>query len=209
MGKEEQTKERILQAARKIFHQKGLSGARMSEIAEEAEINKAMLHYYFKTKQSLFDEVFFEAFSQIFPQLIQIIGTDRTIEEKIREISAFYNQMLRENPQLPVFVLSSVQENAERFAEKVLERSPIKPAEMMGKFMMQIAESHQKGEIRAIDPRHLVINMIAMSVFPFMMKPILVHMLGIPEKDFDAFAKERENGVADFILNSIKIDKDS
>ncbi|MCB0837359.1 MAG: TetR/AcrR family transcriptional regulator [Bacteroidetes bacterium] len=209
MGKEENTKERILEAARKIFHQKGLSGARMSEIAEAAEINKAMLHYYFKTKQDLFDHVFLEAFKQIFPQVISIVGSDKNLDEKIREISSFYNQLLTEKPELPVFVLSSIQENADHFVETITQNIPNNSMEIMGKLMMQIAAAHQKGEIRAIDPRHLIINLVAMSIFPFAMKPLLTKIFGMDEAAFQAFITERKTAVAEFVLNSITLKKES
>ncbi|MCB0852161.1 MAG: TetR/AcrR family transcriptional regulator, partial [Bacteroidetes bacterium] len=190
-------------------HQKGLSGARMSEIAEAAEINKAMLHYYFKTKQDLFDNVFLEAFKQIFPQVISIVGSDKNLDEKIREISSFYNQLLTEKPELPVFVLSSIQENADHFVETITQNIPNNSMEIMGKLMMQIAAAHQKGEIRAIDPRHLIINLVAMSIFPFAMKPLLTKIFGMDEAAFQAFITERKTAVAEFVLNSITLKKES
>ena len=209
MAKEEKTKKRILEAAKEIFYKKGISGARMSEIAEAANINKAMLHYYFKTKQDLFDNIFLEAFSKIFPQLLAIIGKDIPLEDKIREISAFYNETLTQNPHLPIFVLSAIQQDAERFTQKVIIDNPVQPAAVIGKFMQQIAEAVGKGEMKPIDPRHLMLNLVSMSVFPFMMKPLLTSLFGIKDADFLGFMSERKTAVPEFILDSISLKKDS
>ena len=76
----------ILNAAENIFIKKGMDGARMQEIADEAGINKALLHYYFRNKQQLFEAVFMNAFSLLAPQLNSILNDDSSIEEKIIKI---------------------------------------------------------------------------------------------------------------------------
>lgn len=203
MSKDENTEKRILNAARKIFYEKGLAGARMEEIAQEAEINKAMLHYYFRSKQKLFDKILQEAFAQIFPQLMGIIMSDVSLEEKIRQISYTYNDLLSENPLLPLFVLSSIQRDADSFLENLTADNVFQPSLVTAKLMTQIEAEVAEGKIKPVDPRDLIINLIAMSVFPFMMKPVLTRLFGMSEEDFMSFIKKRKDVVSEFAFRAI------
>ncbi|MEZ4774142.1 MAG: TetR/AcrR family transcriptional regulator [Bacteroidia bacterium] len=203
MSKDDNTEKRILTAARKIFYEKGLAGARMEEIAQEAGINKAMLHYYFRSKQKLFEKIFQEAFAQIFPRLLAIIMSDESLEEKIKQISYMYNDMLSENPLLPLFVLSSIQRDADSFIQSVFLDAPIQPAEVMAKLMAQIQAEVAAGKIKPVDPRDLIINLIAMSVFPFMMKPVLTRLFGLSEQSFLSFIQKRKDTVSEFAYRAI------
>jgi len=208
MAKDESTEQRILTAARRIFFEKGLAGARMDKIAEEAEINKAMLHYYFKSKQKLFDRVFREAFMEIFPRIGQILGGEGSVEEKLHTICAFYLDLLEENPQLPTFVLSSIQADAEGFSKSIITDNPQHPAMIIGGFLQQIQQEVAAGKIRPIDPRHLLINLIAMSVFPYMLKPVLTKLLQVSEDDFGAFIEERKTLIPWYLMQAIQQPED-
>jgi AcrR family transcriptional regulator len=208
MAKDESTEQRILTAARRIFFEKGLAGARMDKIAEEAEINKAMLHYYFKSKQKLFDRVFQEAFMEIFPRIGQILGGEGSVEEKLHRITAFYLELLRENPQLPIFVLSSIQADAEGFSRSIITDNPQHPAQIIGGFMQQIQKEVAEGKIRPVDPRHLLLNLIAMSVFPHMLKPVLTKLLQVSENDFGAFIEERKTLIPWYLMQAIQQPED-
>ncbi|MDX2248467.1 MAG: TetR/AcrR family transcriptional regulator [Bacteroidia bacterium] len=203
INKDDNTEKRILAAARQEFYEKGFAGARMEEIARAAEINKAMLHYYFRSKQKLFEKVFHEAFAQIFPRLIQIILSEVPLDEKIRKISSTYNELLTENPHLPLFVLSSIQRNPENFATGMITDNPFQPSMVMGKFITEIQAAVDAGKISPIDPRDLILNLLAMSVFPFMMKPILVRLFGMSESDYLAFVQHRKNSVAEFAIRAV------
>lgn len=205
MPRDENTQKKILEAAREIFHQKGFGGARMEEIANKAGINKAMLHYYFRSKQKLFDEVFMEAFSQIFPKLIEIMVSEMTLEEKIRKISESYYRILSENPQLPLFVLSAIQADANAFTRNLFQKSPVNPQMVMGKIIEQIQTEVGARNIKPIDPRNLMINLVAMSVFPFMMKPILTSLFGMSETDFQELIKGRKDAIPQFIIDAISV----
>ncbi|MEZ4828855.1 MAG: TetR/AcrR family transcriptional regulator [Bacteroidia bacterium] len=203
MKKDDSTEKRILDAARKVFYEKGLAGARMEEIAQEAGINKAMLHYYFRSKQKLFEKIFLEAFGQIFPRLIAIVASDISLEEKISQISTSYIEVLTENPQLPLFVMSSIQRDAGSFVSGMIQDNPLQPSLVLGKLREQIAEEVKAGKINPIDPRDLIVNIIAVSVFPFMMKPILTGLFGMTEEDFQAFISNRKLSVSDFLIRAV------
>src|SRR5690349_8196144 len=102
------TQQKILEAAKKVFHQKGLAGARMQDIADEAGINKALLHYYFRNKDMLFEMIFKDAAANLFPKVASIISEDLPLFEKIRKFTKEYLEVVIQNPYLPLFVLNEI-----------------------------------------------------------------------------------------------------
>jgi TetR/AcrR family transcriptional regulator len=203
-AKDQNTEDRILQAAREVFHRKGLGGARMAEIAEKAEINKAMLHYYFRSKQDLFQRVFEEGFGKILGQVFSILAGELPLEEKVKAVVTFYTQSLLEHPELPVFVLNAIQADAELFMGGLLKKTGIEPKKVMGTLAMQIQQEAKAGNIEPIDPRNFLLNLVGMSIFPFMMAPMLKLAFGMDEKIFEAFATGRQEHIPDFIMQAIR-----
>src|SRR5258706_4583523 len=106
--KNKTTEERILDAARKVFVRNGMSGARMQDIADEAGINKALLHYYFKNKRKLFEEIFMEAADELFPRINKIFRSEESLFVKIERFCDEYISVVLENPYLPLFVLNEL-----------------------------------------------------------------------------------------------------
>ena len=194
------TEQKILLAAKKVFIEKGLEGSRMQEIANEAGINKALLHYYFRSKDKMFEGVFQEAFSRLIPSLMTLLKQDIPLFEKIRLFTSQYIELFKENKYLPGFVLHELNRNPERIVE-FISNVGIEPEI----FMKQIQEEVDKGAINPIYPYDLFINMLAMCIFPFVAAPILNNI--IFQKDDEAFARfieERKKTVPEFIINSIK-----
>jgi len=111
--KDNNTEQQILNAARQVFLEKGLSGARMQDIADKAEINKAMLHYYFKNKELLFETIFQETAGKLFPHFDKLMDSDLNFFDKIRSIVSSYIEMVSQNPYLPLFVISELNKNPE------------------------------------------------------------------------------------------------
>ncbi len=107
------TEYHILEAAKKVFQSKGMDGARMQEIADEAKINKAMLHYYYRSKQLLFEAVFINAFELLAPQLNAILNDDSSIEKKVRNFTSNYISFIIKHPYLPSFIIQELNRNPE------------------------------------------------------------------------------------------------
>jgi AcrR family transcriptional regulator len=105
------TEEKIFNAARVVFQKKGFSGARMQEIADEAGINKAMLHYCFKSKELLFKAIFMNAFGQLAPQINEIFNSQDTVFEKIKKFTHSYISFVILNPYLPQFIIQEMNNN--------------------------------------------------------------------------------------------------
>ncbi len=195
------TEMRIFDAARKVFHSKGLDGARMQEIADEAGINKAMLHYYFRTKDKLFESIFEEDFKEFFKRLAELISAELPLLEKIEFFVENYLELILKNSYIPAFIISEIHHNPERIKNIFLETG-IRAEQI---FMDDIKTAISLGIIRPIDPKQLIVNIIGLCIFPIVAKPILCVMLGFDEDGYRNFIEERKKEVARFVINSIKI----
>lgn len=201
MPKNTDTEKNILDAATDVFQTKGMDGARMQEIADKANINKSMLHYYYRSKQKLFEAVFKTAISIMAPKLREIIETEEPLFDKIRNFTDNYIGFISKHAYLPTFIIQELNRNPE-----ILQETFVKPfGNSFDKMKTTINEMVEKGEIRPIKPEHLLMNVIAMSIFPFVAKPILKSVLQKDEKEYQILLKERKTHVADFVINSIKI----
>ncbi len=195
-----ETKEKILQAARKVFVHKGMTGARMQEIADEAGINKALLHYHFKNKETLFHKVFERVFKEMFAQINQLFSIDLPLFEKIERFVHLYLDMLEANPYLPMFIIYELNhspENITGIAEKMNINLKI--------FMQSFEKEIKKGTIRSINPMELLVNIVALCVFPVVAKPMVSAIFtGHNEEKTNLFLDERKKTVPEFIINAIK-----
>jgi TetR/AcrR family transcriptional regulator len=117
MEQDKNTEQRIIDAAQKIFQVKGLAGARMQEIADEAGINKAMLHYYFRTKDKLFDHIFKIAANILFPKVLIVLNTNSRLEDKIKNFVIEYITFIKAHPYLPQFILQELSNTPDRIID--------------------------------------------------------------------------------------------
>ena len=190
--------EKILTAAKKVFHKKGFDGTRMQEIADEAGINKSLLHYYFRSKENLFDAVFKDAFYELFRKIFSVIGSSISLEEKIRYIFSDYIGFMQKNPYIPSFLINEIQHNPDRITS-LFKNSPNPP----GEILKQVKNSLEAEGLNDIDHRQFVINIISLSIFPIIAKPLLKSILNLTEEEFEEFIEIRKKELPDFILKSI------
>jgi AcrR family transcriptional regulator len=194
------TEQKILLAAKKVFVEKGLEGARMQEIADEAGINKALLHYYFRSKDKLFEGVFREAFFRLLPTVLSLLKQELPLFEKIRLFTEQYLDIFKDNHYIPGFVLHELSRNPQRVVA-LISTLGVQPEI----FIQQVKEEVKKGAIRPIDPRDLIVNMLAMCIFPFVASPIIKNIIFSGDTSaFNDFIEERKRSVPEFIINSIK-----
>lgn len=199
--KNKTTEEKILQAAKKIFEIKGMAGARMQDIADEAGINKALLHYYFNNKQKLFEVIFLGAAQQLFPRINEIFNSNESLFVKIERFCGEYITMVMENPYLPMFVLNEINQDPVYFLQKIgAGDSKPDPA----KFLRQIEKEIRKGTIKRISPVHLLMNLVSMTIFPFVAKPMMQLNLGLDELEFRSAMEQRKREIPKFIIDAIK-----
>jgi AcrR family transcriptional regulator len=194
------TENRILEAAKKVFIQNGLEGTTMQQIADEAGINKSLLHYYFRSKDRLFDAVFGYAIQHVVPRLENIMNDDEHIFRKIERLVAEYMNMLMENKFIPAFVLHEINRNPDRIFQ-TFKNSGINPEIFISRFM----EEMRKGTIRETDPRQLFISILSLCIFPIAARPLMQRIFfGNNDLVYDQFLDARKKVVADIIIKSIK-----
>lgn len=199
--KEKGAEEKILAAARKVFMSKGLAGARMQDIADEAGINKALLHYYFRDKDKLYETIFLEEALKFFPKISMIFQSDLSLFEKIEKFVHEYIDEMIANPYLPWFVMNELHRDADQFMYKVWGRENLpKPA----KFLEQVEQEVKAGKIKRIQPLQLLMNMISLTIFPFIGRPMFVRNLRLSERQFLEIMEQRKKEVPKFIIDSIK-----
>ena len=164
-NKDDNTEERIKEAARVVFTQKGYAATRTRDIAEEAGINLALLNYYFRSKERLFEIVMAENVAKLFGILRPIINNpDTSLETKVADIANTYINTLIQNPGLPIFVLSEIRNNPEHFGNSLDARTIIKGSVLVEQLM----------EVRQdIHPLHFILNLLSMCIFPFIAQPVL------------------------------------
>jgi AcrR family transcriptional regulator len=196
MSEEEiQTEEKIFQAATDIFEEKGMTGARMQDIANRAGINKALLHYYYRTKDKLFMAVFNKLAEKMFMKFSVILQEDVPINKKIGHFFSEHISFLQKNPKLPIFLLNEIGRNPE-LVERYISRLDFS----------KIKGSLAKSKLSNISERelaHLMISIVSLSVFPIVAKPILAGILSTSGIEYDDFIEERKAYSTDFVISYI------
>ncbi len=204
---QEKTEEKILKAAEEVFQKKGMTGARMQEIADTAGINKALLHYYYRTKDKLFEKVINMAFSKFFPRVINIMGSGISVFEKIEVFVSNYLDLIAKHPFIPGFVINELNRNPQILISLFEKNIRLKEEGLIDKFNIQLQEEVEQGIIKPIDARNLMVNIVGLCIFPIVAKPIVQGVIfGNDKKQYNDFLKQRKEHVIDFVISSIKMD---
>ena len=193
--------ENILAAARKVFMTKGMAGARMQDIADEAGINKALLHYYFKDKEKLFETIFLEEAKKFFPKINSIFNSDAPLFDKFEHFVEEYVDEMQQNPYLPWFVINEINRDPDQFMYKIWGSGNLPNP---SKFLAQIEKEVRKGSIKRISPMHLLMNLLGMTIFPFIAKPMILRNMQLDDMQFRAAMEQRKKEIPKFIIDSIK-----
>ena len=199
-----ETEQKIFEAAREIFVQEGRDGARMEEIANKAGINKALLQYYFRSKEKLYQEVFLRETRQLFNDLLGSINLNLEIRGLLKSFINNYLDRLHENPLIVRFFLWEIRSGGHHIKELLqpLLESDGRPAPR--KLVTKFEDAISRGEIRKSDPYHLVFNLISMCIYTFIAEPIL--QVIFPEVDLhdQQFIDKRKKEIFDLIWEGIK-----
>jgi TetR/AcrR family transcriptional regulator len=202
------TEARILEAARSVFIRRGTAGARMQEIAAEAGVNQALLHYYFRSKDQLGAAVFGQVASRLFPALLQVLASDASLDGKIEQIVAIYHENLTNNPFLPGYVLSELQYHPERIEQALGKIGGGDPRGVIAPVFLrlneQITAEVSAGRMRPITAREFVVNLVSLCIFPFAARPMLHAAFGFDDNDFAKFIEQRRKDLPVYIRSAIK-----
>jgi TetR/AcrR family transcriptional regulator len=201
------TEQRILDAAHAVFVRRGTAGARMQEIAEEAGVNKALLHYYFRSKERLAEATFLRAARGLLPPVLQLLASDASIEDKVRGVVRLEHERLSQAPYLPGYILSELRHNPDR-ALQLVTALGVQPDQVrehvLGTLRRQIDEGVRAGTLRPIEAEEFAVNLISLCVFPFAAKPMLMMLMGTDNAGFEDFIERRTETLTSFFLEAIR-----
>jgi TetR/AcrR family transcriptional regulator len=196
------TEQTILEAAKKVFVLKGLDGTRMQEIADEAGINKSLLHYYFRSKDKLFEVIFIDIVLSFAPRIVEILNSPISLFDKIELFVTTYIELLLQNPYIPGFLVNEVAKNPGRLVT-ALKINGVNP----NIIREQLRKEFEAGLIRELKVEDLMTNLISLCVFPFVARNIFSNMLDMREEDYMLFLAARKKEIPTFIINSITLQK--
>ena len=197
----ENTEKKILDAAKKVFVTKGSDGARMQEIADEAGINKSLLHYYYRSKEKLFNTVFKYAFKKFAPNLMGIFESNEDFFTKTATFIHNYIDIIGKNPFIPMFILNELNKKNAGFMGVFVKSSGIN----INLLENIIAKEVEKGVIKQTDAKQLIVNIIALCVFPYIGRPLIQTVVFDDNKEeFSRFLESRKEEVSKLIISSLK-----
>ena len=207
--KDGDTERRILDAARRVFLRRGTAGARMQEIAEEAGVNQALLHYSFRSKDGLAAAVFRETAVRLFPAICQLMGSDLPIEAKVERFVNLYIDTVRQNAFIPGYIVSELHHHPERVPDLMAQAAGVvTPTSIaglfLGKLRAQLEERAAAGTFRPIAPEQFLVNLLALTMFPFVARPMIQAVLALDEAGFDRFVEARRIEIPRLVLDSLR-----
>ncbi len=197
------TSEKILENAFEEFGENGYSGARMQSIADRAGINKALLHYYYRSKDALFEIVMKKAFQLMVPRLMKTFDSDDSVCDSIEKFVEIYIETIMKHPQIPGFVIHEISTKPDRLV-RLIQSTEIN----FDLLKQKIQNDMDEGKLVKMAPEQLIVNVMALCVFPFMAKPLVTGLLlDGDKKAYKQLIEDRKTEVASFIIRSIKIEE--
>jgi AcrR family transcriptional regulator len=179
----------------------------MQEIAAEAGVNQALLHYYFRSKDRLAAMVFRDAAARLLPAIAELLGSDASIEEKVERFVHLYIDGVRLNPFIPGYLVSDLHQQPERLTVLI---DAAGPAARLGadavrhRLDRQLRDAAAAGTIRPITAEQFFLNMIALCVMPFLARPLLEALLGMDAGSFESFLDLRRAELPGFIVRGLR-----
>lgn len=198
------TETQILEAAHRVFLRRGTAGARTQEIADEAGVNKALLHYYFRTKERLAEAVFLRAARTLFPQMLAALASDLPLRDKLQQAVEAELAVLEANPYLPGYIISEFQYRPDYFRDVLVGALPVDAVRraVFDKIQTQLDAEADAGRLRPTRAEDFIVALMAQLVFPYAAAPMLETLLGLDEADRHAMMERRREHLADAILRS-------
>ena len=198
------TEAKILQAAESEFLTKGFAGARTTSIAQAAGVTHAMFHYYFRTKDKLFERIISEKIALMKELLLDTVAnSDMSLEEKIRNVIERHLDFVAANPNLPRFLVGEVFAYPER-AKVLTEKIRMFAPRMIAELQRQIDEAAANGIFRKVDARMLIIDIVSLNIFSYMASPLINAVLDNCMEDSERFLAQRKKENFDTIMRKLK-----
>ena len=186
------TESLILQAAEREFLEKGYSGAKTTSIAQAAGVTHAMLHYYFRTKEKLFEKIVADKMDKLKRVMFGVIGNpDLPLRERIKQGVEQHFDFIAENPLLPRFIFNELHEHPERI-DQVKNSIASIAAKAITTLQNEIDRNAAKGECNQVDARMLMLDIASLNLFPFIAAPLISSSFGKLFEGRDEFLEMRK-----------------
>lgn len=197
------TEELILRAAEREFFSKGFDGARTTAIAAEAGVTHAMLHYYFRTKEKLFERVMADKVT-ILQEILTGFFRDEDVDlfYRLRLGIERHFDLVAANPDLPMFVLGEAKRDS-RILKRMVEAAFGRIPEMLANMQRQIDEGARRGENAQVDALMLIVDIVSLDLFAVMSVPLVATVQG-PDVDLDTYLKMRKEEIIMTIMKRLK-----
>lgn len=196
------TEQKIKIAAKEVFLTKGYAATKTRDIASFAGINLALLNYYFRSKEKLFEEVMLESMGDFMQTMMQVFNQENSsIEDKISGIVDAYHELLSSRPELPVFILSELRNGNHNV---VLKATGLKKIYEQSYFVNQYKEAVKKGEYKDRPILWLIMNMMSLTIFPFMGIPLLKIIGNTDDKSIQKMLEERKGFITKWVIQTLK-----
>lgn len=203
INKEQNMEQAILEAAEGLFLDKGFAMTTTTEIAHVVGCNQALVHYYFRTKEKLFNSIFENKAKLFLSQFLQTSDDNKPFEEKLRLIVETHFNILKENPKLPFLLFNEFTTNPKRLNSIKTDLSYI-PKAIFGKMQAELQNEIDKGNIRPITVVDLIITIVSLNVFLFIAKPVFDSIFNFSPEQYNDFFEHRKQENIHIILNSLK-----
>ncbi|MDP8306393.1 MAG: TetR/AcrR family transcriptional regulator [Candidatus Chlorobium antarcticum] len=197
---EPETQRRILCSAEKVFYRQGYDGARMQEIADEAGINKALLHYYFRSKERLFDAVFSDAVLRLVPPVFAVMNINAPLMDKVRAFVDAYFSTVVNNPFLPGFVVHEMHRNPSRFSE-IIQGSRLF---MLQGLQRQLDEGAESGKLVPMEAEQFMLNLLSLCAFPFVAAGAMQAVSGKNDTEYQQLLEERRQLIPEWMTRLVE-----
>ena len=193
----------ILQAAEREFLEKGYSGAKTTAIAQAAGVTHAMLHYYFRTKEKLFEKIVADKMDKLKRVMFGVIGNpDLPLRERLKQGVEQHFDFIAENPHLPRFIFNELHEHPERI-DQVKNSIASIAAKAITTLQNEIDRKAASGECRPVDARMLMLDIASLNLFPFVAAPLISSSFGKLFEGRDEFLEMRKKGNVRTVLGKL------
>lgn len=196
----QEMEDKILLSAANLFIVKGKAGTSMQDIADEAGINRTLLNYYFRSKDNLFDQVFMKIFSRFVPAVVSLLNSEIPVINRLENFIDYYFKILAENPIIPLFIIQELTSNPQRLVT-MLKGGGLDTTIILKALDLEM----EKGNVRRMDPREIMINLMSLIIFPFAARKIFEEILFSGDKSaYMAFLEQRKDTLKKSFIQSVK-----
>lgn len=188
---DQSTEQAILEAAERLFLEKGYALTSTTEIAREVGCNQALVHYYFRTKEKLFESIFERKAQLMLSAILKLDDPTQPFEERLRKLVENHFDIMVENPQLPFLFLNELLTNPKRL-ELLTQKFQMLPLTLMERFANDLQKEIDKGRIRNVTPISILLTVLSLNLTPFIIKPIFQKMTNTNDELFNVIIQQRK-----------------